>query len=137
MHEYNIRSVRWFGIAIALLCTTACGDRGPQLAPVTGTVTYKGKPVKTGRILFESVDGRSARGEIVDGKIINVTTYDKDDGAIVGDHSIVIHSFVREPKGMEIVPSAIPEKYNDLSTSDLTVTIMAGETNELTLELTD
>ena len=137
MHDCNIRSVKWFVIVLALLFTTACGDRGPQLAPVTGTVTYKGKPLKTGKILFEPVDGRPARGEIVDGKIVNVSTYDKDDGAIVGDHSVVIHSFIREPKGMEIVPSAIPEKYNDPSTSDLTATIVAGETNELTLELTD
>ncbi len=41
----------------------ACGrDEGPELAPVSGTVTYKGKPVTEGIVSFQPVspDGSPA-----------------------------------------------------------------------------
>ncbi len=55
----------------------------------------------------------------------------------VGTHRVAITAFIREPKGMEIVPSAIPERYNHPDTSGLTVTVEAGKTNQVLFELVD
>ena len=117
-------------------CLAGCGG-DPDLAPVSGKVSYQGKPVKKGVITFEPRDRRSARGKIVDGEILDVTTYTSGDGAYIGAHRIFIHAWQWEPKGMEIPPMTIPERYGNPETSGLTRTIVAGQTNELTLELTD
>ncbi len=113
-----------------------CGKRS-DLAIATGKVTFKGKPLKTGHIVMEPATGRSARGRIVDGEIVDLHTYENGDGVRIGTHQVSITAFVREPKGMEIVPSAIPERYRDPSSSGLTATIEAGKTNELLFELVE
>jgi len=119
---------------VSLLNGCGRGDR-PLLAPVSGTVTYNGQPLARGRIVFFPDKGRPASGKILDGKILEVSTFDQGDGAMVGHHKIQIASFVREPRGMEIVPWAIPEHYGKAATSDLTAEIIAGKPNELRLEL--
>ena len=55
-------------ITMLLLMLIGCGrgDR-PLLAPVSGTVTYNGRPLARGRITFHPEQGRSASGKIVDG----------------------------------------------------------------------
>ena len=123
-------------VAVAVVAP-GCGGGGPKLAPVSGSVTYKGQPLEKGKIQLEPQSGRTAYGEIVDGQIKNIKTFEPGDGAIVGTHRVSIYSFVREPVGMEIVPSAIPERYNDPSTSGVTVMIEAGTKNELEIDLTD
>jgi hypothetical protein len=41
------------GLFLAAVCLAGCGDRGPKLYPISGAVTYMGKPVKAGTIRFE------------------------------------------------------------------------------------
>lgn len=121
----------------AAVVSLGCGEDGPKMATVSGTVNYKGQPLKKGKIQFEPESGRTAYGEIVEGQIKNVKTYEPGDGAVVGTHRVSIYAFVRDPVGMEIVPSMIPERYNDPSTSGVTEVIESGSKNELQIELTD
>ena len=39
-------------LAIAAALFSGCSDKGPERVIVSGTVTYKGKPVSDGTILF-------------------------------------------------------------------------------------
>ncbi len=132
-----IRFGQYLVLLIVGVVLVGCGKSGTEIAPVEGTVTYRGQPLKRGRIIFEPQNDRPALGKIVDGEIVEVTTLEVGDGAVVGKHRVALYSFVREPKGMDIVPSAIPERYNRPNESGLTVTIEPGKTNKIVIVLTD
>lgn len=108
-----------------------------DLASVAGKVTYKGQPLKKGYIVMEPGEGRASRGNIRDGEIVDLHTYELGDGVRVGNHKVSIISFVRDPVGMEVPPSVIPMRYNNPDTSGLTAVVEAGKTNELVFELKD
>jgi hypothetical protein len=134
----------------SLLLAAGCGHG--KMGTVTGTVSYKGKPLATGAIVFDMAGARSAQGKIVDGRITEVTTYAPGDGVALGKARIAI--FATEPaKAVPARPepktpaevaahspkmtggaSLIPAKYNSPATSGLTRDIVAGE-NVLTLDL--
>ena len=48
----------------ALVVLTGCGSNGPKLASVRGTVTYKGKKLPYGTVMFQPDEGQAATGEI-------------------------------------------------------------------------
>src|SRR6516225_2815866 len=55
---------RWFlaalGVVLADLSLTGCGsDPGPKLGEVHGKVTYQGKAVPGGMVVFQIADGRN------------------------------------------------------------------------------
>ena len=137
--QNQFESNGWFiRPAVALLCAATpmlagCGNS--DLAEVIGSVTFKGEPLKKGYIIMEPAEGRSARGSIVEGKIVDLHTYEAGDGVRVGSHKVAIISFVREPVGMEVPPSVIPLRYRDPGASGLTAVIEPGKTNELQFEL--
>ena len=80
-----------FSIAIS----SGCGGKDYSLAPVSGTVTYEGKPVEKLRISFSPVPigenlavGPFSKGVTdSEGKFTLKTRYDEE-GAVVGAHKI-------------------------------------------------
>jgi hypothetical protein len=136
--------------AVAVVCAlvAGCSDR-PKLAKVKGTVTLDGKPLAAGSVTFEAKGVRSATGKIINGEIVEVTTYDTGDGAPVGSHRIAVSAtadagaaVVANPGESSKVPkseymsgkSLIPTAYNDPGTSGLTAEIKSGE-NTVELKL--
>ena len=131
--------------------TVGCGA-GPERSPtaiVSGDVTLDGEAIEQGTIIFEAPDLRPASGKIVDGKIVDVMTYEPGDGVPVGTHKIAIQvtslgDSVKTSDPSSTAPvdlnymgggeSLIPEKYSDPSTSGLTAEIVAGE-NKLSFDL--
>jgi hypothetical protein len=135
---------------VALFCVllAGCSDR-PKLAKVKGTVTLDGKPLPSGTVTFEAKGTRPATGKIVNGEIVEVTTFDTGDGAPVGSHRVAVtanaeaNSAVvanpgessKGPKSEYMVgKSLIPAAYNDPNTSGLTAEIKSGE-NTVELKL--
>jgi hypothetical protein len=123
---------------------------GPKLAPVSGTVTYNGKPVVKATIVFypEQDGARGAMGETDDQGRYTLWTYAPGDGALVGKHLVSIT--LRGPaEKATIHPSLkgeglgeayydqvsgtgkplIPEKYFTPQTSGLTAVVVAGRHN--------
>lgn len=148
------RALGWLGVA-AVLFICGCGPTRAPLGQVQGTVRYNGRPIADGQILFEVAGARPAQGRIVDGRIVEVTSYAPGDGAPLGLARIAV--FATPPSGSNysisgpVAPdsasatgqgpgqggqSLIPAKYNDLETSGLSHELIAGP-NELTLELRD
>ncbi|MCL2623484.1 MAG: hypothetical protein FWD31_07445 [Planctomycetaceae bacterium] len=140
-------------LVTAVAMTAGCGPKRPPTAKVNGTVTYQGKPLATGTIIFEVDDARPATGKIVDGNIVDVTTFDKNDGVSIGLAKIAI---VAREEVEEIIadtgdPSAarrppanymgiggrliLPPHYGNPSTSQLTATIEKGKENTIDLVL--
>jgi hypothetical protein len=85
-------------IAVAALLASVCwgcgpagSGRGPDLIPVKGKVTYKGKPLTKGTVTFEPDGfGRPARGELqADGSFVLATLKDGD-GVVAGEHRVTI-----------------------------------------------
>ena len=111
------------------------------MAPVSGTVTLKGKPVKTGTIIFESAGNRPSTGKIIDGKIVEVTTFETGDGVPIGSHNVAVNITADASSAVMANPgdaaardanymggvSLIPERFGDPTKSGLKADVVAGD----------
>lgn len=116
----------------------ACGpSEGPELAPVTGKVTYQGKPITQGIVSFQPAapDGTPATGTIGPDGTYSLQTADAE-GARLGEYRVVI-SARKEPeqepdsatpplKKLPKVESQLPLKYEDLEKAQLTKKVDSG-----------
>ncbi|MDR1957834.1 MAG: hypothetical protein LBQ54_02120 [Planctomycetaceae bacterium] len=149
--KINDTSFLIFLIAGMLFCG-GCAPGHPPTAKVTGTVNHKGNPLKQGTIIFEVEGHRPATGKIVNGKIVNVTTYEPDDGVSIGLARIAVSSREEveeaaaetgDPSGGNLGPaymgtggkSLIAPHYGNPATSHLTAAIEKGKENVIMLEL--
>jgi hypothetical protein len=122
-------------LAAVAIFVAGCRHDGPERVPVSGTVTYRGEPVKLGRIRFLPKPGTEAPisgAEIHDGK------YDVLKGGIpVGNHrvEIVAHRGPEQQGGAPAQPMGgpnmtpamdqyLPEKYN--AKTELEISIPSG-----------
>lgn len=130
---------------ILLLVTTilsfqvlGCADNNPFGAiPVRGKVTYNGQPLTQGEVLYNPTDpsGRRAKGKIQGDGTFQLTTLEKNDGAIPGDYQISVLAYAPHPGEPSRTEASeqpdqikqriqrghiIPEKYTDPETSGLT-----------------
>jgi hypothetical protein len=124
-----------------------CGGTADQLPreAISGTVTFKGEPLKAGTIQFLPTSPRevTAGGAvIVDGKY----TIGKSEGLVPGRYQVLISGAQAAPAAARSelpgasppVPPAkepIPAKYN--SKSELTADVKNGGRNTLAFELKD
>ncbi|MGY8771087.1 MAG: hypothetical protein ACKVH8_21965 [Pirellulales bacterium] len=144
-------------LAIGVVVVSGCGSDQAPMGSVTGTVNFEGKLIKDGTIILEIKGTRSANGKIKDGQIVEVTTFEPNDGAFVGDAKVAIYANESSTKkapaalasnnpssegpqnntnymGMN-AKSLIPRKYNNPGTSGLTCEIKSGD-NALAFDLT-
>lgn len=120
-----------------------CGSNYSKPAPVAGRITFQGKPVTEGVVIFHPQRGRPAIGIIGPDGAYKLTTYKKDDGAVPGKYIVTIESKRvsggSRPKslheeltqGSSIEPPTVnwlvPEKYARPDTSPLTAEVVAGQ----------
>ena len=87
------------------LVLAGCGDKGPKVVKVNGTVTRNGKPVPNVAVHFTPPAGRPSLGMAdANGNFKLQYTVDKD-GAEVGTHKVHVE-----------FPPASPQEENDLAT---------------------
>lgn len=117
--------------------------------PVSGVLTYQGKPLEFYQVVLMPVDGTRVAVGVTDaqGKF-KLGTNDGGDGAPPGDAKIAV-SFVGPPSSVEpgteqVIddPSKLPKpkikipaKYADPATSGLTQNVPAGGLTDLKLDL--
>jgi hypothetical protein len=128
---------------IGLVAAGGCSESGnPKTYPVNGKVSYRGQPVTNGMVLLTpQAKGHAATGNLEAGGKFQLTTFEKNDGAVPGKYNVAIQVFPAEGAGL---PGAefgnkkppIPQKYMSDSTSGLTAEITAGE-NALDFQLKD
>ena len=135
---------------------TGCDDGRMDLAPVTGTVQYRGENIPYGKITFSVKGMRNGEAVIRDGKVTEPTTYEPNDGIPIGMAELGVHGFKRAPEvvkektaeegkstnpgqssgcGPEVLPVLVDRKYNRPSTSELTFEVTAEGPNVLELNL--
>ena len=127
------------GLLAIVLVALGCG---PSTATVTGTVTFRGRPLPAGTVVFHGPDGRTGHALIADGRYTV-------EAAPLGPVRISVRAHAGRPAGMPglngKVPPApkeaaagiegppdgkhvpIPPRYQDPETSDLTYTVRAGD----------
>ncbi len=128
-------------LALAVLSLAGCGSNQLKTAVVRGTVSYNGKPVPNGTISFIPKAGPSATGEIQPDGSYTLTTYRQGDGAVLGQHTVVIVAMQdmsnRLPEQRNpLPPPIIPEKYTSVATSDLRAEVK-DEENTINFPLID
>ncbi|MGD0039728.1 MAG: hypothetical protein ABSE84_04780 [Isosphaeraceae bacterium] len=114
----------WFVLAVVLLSSCwGCGSNaGPYVGktvPVKGKVTYKGKPLTRGEILFEPDSGREANGNIQPDGTFELSTFKAGDGAIPGKHRVAVSGTSKK--------DAVPVKYKNTSSSKTEVEVAEGK----------
>ena len=140
------------GAAVCLLMASGlagCGDSPPEVAPVTGTVMYQGKPVDGAAVTFTPANGRPATGQTNANGEFTLTTFKTNDGAITEEHAVTIAKMEsgpvaqgepgRAPPVTSATPpkSLIPKKYSDPRTSGLKETVASPGPNEFTFDVED
>jgi hypothetical protein len=135
--------------ALVLLLAAAAGcNPGPQIAPVSGTITMDGKPLPNVDISFQPIGSESnpnpGRGSAAKTDAEGRYTLKIDgtiNGAVVGKHRIVISSSQTtavDPEtgsadGAPVEREMVPPEYNYRST--LTFEVPAGGTDKADFQL--
>ena len=121
-----------------MVVVIGCGDGRVKLptAPVAGTVTYQGKPLGTGRIVFFHPSGQATAADLAADGTFKLAAFQ-------GKDHVAVECFEPEqpsptPKGRLLIrKSLIPERYTDFSTSGLTFEVKPGENNKAEFTLKD
>jgi len=144
--------VRKAALLLLPLMMVSCGGSATvPLAKLEGTVTLNGQPLEAATIVFESPGQRAANGKVVNGKIVEVTTFDPNDGIPLGRHKVAIQAsgavgaaVASDPSQdsssqagyMGVSAPPFPPRYSNPETSGLTAEILKG-TNKVEFALTN
>ena len=120
-------------VGIACLMPAAGCNRRPGVMPVSGRVTFDGKPLGFGSVMIQPTAGPAARGTIGTDGSFTVSTFAPGDGAIIGPATVRVACYEQQRPGtpppageLAIGKSLIPEKYTQFATSGIAVTIATG-----------
>lgn len=124
---------------ICLAILAGCENNGdlPATYPVTGSVTFKNKPVASGTITFHPIaaDGNPAVSLIDEQGRFELTTYDKNDGAVPGFHNVTIVVAPRMDGSSAGEADVIPAVYNRPETTPLSLEVQSNGSNHFEIEL--
>jgi hypothetical protein len=132
----------WSAFALALV---GCRDTS-HLAPLSGKVTYKGQPLEFGSVMLQPVQGGEfSRADIQSDGSFVLQTPDGNDGATIGLNRVRVTCFPGQKPGapidtsgdIKLGKSLIPEKYNNFSSSELTIDVLPEENPSFLIELTN
>ncbi len=118
------------GLALAAVAGLAgCRDNRPPTYRVDGKVAFAdGSPLRGGEVVFESVSlGIEARGTIDEEGRFQLTTFEPEDGAVEGEHLVLVFPARRNADGGRRFEHSIDDKYLDYSTSDLRCQVVAQD----------
>jgi hypothetical protein len=129
-----------------LLTVLGCG--GPEeLAPASGKVLYKGKPLAFGSVMFQHTSGgQPSQGEIQPDGTFEMSTFDANDGARIGPNLVSIFCYESQDPARKAQRSAgeqslgrllIPRKYTLFSSSGLRIDVSPNKNDPFVFELQD
>lgn len=128
---------RWICI-LAVLMLVGCNSGKLKTYPVQGQVVFEdGSPVKVGTVETKAF-GKSvqATGSIATDGSFTLTTYRENDGAIAGEHEVVIVQFIPIEEIPNYRPSTmgvVHRKHASYSTSGLTMKVVPDRENKIKL----
>lgn len=125
------------------ILTAGCGPSGPRRYVVEGTVTYQGRPLPLGTVMFVPTEGPPSKPAVID----EAGHYRLE--AVAGEHRVQVMAMPErkggrpDPNieggfdytGVPEVKSLIPEKYTRFHTSGITVTVEPITKNTIPIDL--
>ncbi len=138
--------------AVAGCGSTPAGQR--PTAPVEVTINYKGSPVSGATVTFIAAeDPKAATGITNSSGVARLTTYQANDGAVIGSNLVTVSKMEVDPKGekplkdpsqadtvgytpLSPLKSLLPKKYSMPGTSGIEETVVKGK-NTFKYELSD
>lgn len=148
MQTWNLSAARRLLALLALVAAVGCGPSKPETHPVTGTVLYKGAPVEGATVTFSSASGEgSAVGRTDAQGKYSLTTFERNDGALVGEYKVRVLKYDTPPapaapaggSDEDYVPppleerappppkNLLPEIYSSTTRTPLSFTVEPGE----------
>ncbi len=135
-----------YGAATAALLLLGAGCSSPdtpELAPVRGKVSYHGKPLPTGTIVFAPDSQRGNAGPLARAVIQADGSYQLKSGtlagAVPGWHRVTVAAIVEtpQPTGTSLVNprTLLPERYRDPELSGLSCEVHVGKENTINFNL--
>ena len=134
VRRWYVRSAIVGLYALTMFALPGCGTGNSlKLEPVCGTVTYQGKPLDHGNVVFNptgSTTGPQAIGSIgSDGSFeMKVATRT---GVPMGKYIVTIHSrkklSLEQQQDMVVPESLIPKKYGKVNESGLVIDVQEGD----------
>lgn len=124
------------GLAAFLVVAVGCGE-GTKKITVTGTVSYKGKPLSAGILKFSGPEGAYSAASIQpDGKYImtDVMPGETKVGIMESPQGSGSSSGDKGSAGPKGPPVSLPEKYREPTTSGLSYTIKP-DTKQLDIDI--
>jgi hypothetical protein len=124
----QVRSLYW-ACLVLLAAAAGCNRSGLDLAPVEGIVTYNGSPVADAGVMFVPTQGPSAMATTDAEGHFSLTTANQP-GALIGEHRVSISKVetitIPQRRGFPLYQhkSHIPEKYADVTKSELSVNVI-------------
>ena len=132
------------GFASVVFCTSVflvlasvlpgCGDSGPKKYPVNGTVSYNGRPLPTGTVMFVPEEGGPPAVSTIG-----------DDGsyrleAVAGRHRVGVTAVPPPPPGaneMNYRPQKplLPDKFGRPDTSGVSIEVKPDKDNQIDIKL--
>lgn len=119
-------------LLLTFLLLLGCGPDGPTLKPVGGTITYNGKKITNGSIVFVPLGNLPSSVGIInpDGSYKMKTQINgvQREGAVMGDHKVMIVSIQDTSNKLPedrspLPPPNIPFHFGDSNQSGLTAKV--------------
>jgi hypothetical protein len=142
--EFFVRFMKLLALVFVIAgMASGCSKKsGLETAPVSGKVTYRGKAVPTGTVMFVPGEGPAATGEIGSDGSYKLMTYAAGDGAVIGTHKVTITALqgmgdVLPEQRNATPPPLVPAKYLNGETSGLVAEVKPKTKNEVNFDLKD
>lgn len=123
---WRITGIGLLAVALGIGLSGCGGKSGPTLVQLSGTILFEGRPIPPGTLTFIPKEGQgpTATGTIADAGRFTVSTHHPGDGISPGAYRIRVESWETPPTmGGPPAKSAVPEKYTNMNTTDLTLDV--------------
>jgi hypothetical protein len=120
-------------LVLGMMFLAGCGDGRPARVSVSGRVLIDGKPLQRGFVQVVPKGHRAACGKLDEEGRFTLSTYEKNDGCVLGKHpaSVTSNQSIDETN----LKWFAPKKYASLATSGLEIEVNS-ERNDVELHLT-
>lgn len=138
------RCIQFAAVTLMALTLVGCGKGDKNhvaVHPVQGAIQFRGQPTAGAFVSLSPknpIEGVPApRATVAADGTFTVTTYDGNDGAPEGDYVLTVQWYrpIRQDNELVGGPNVLPVKYASARTSDLRITVAAGDNHLKPIQL--